>query len=327
MAPSVNHLGEVTSLKILYATDNNKIVAIAPLRKTRRTVKGKIGYNIIEPLTFGNADYTGLILAEQEKGCLSRFLFHLFAEKDWDLFYLPDLPKTSKTLELLRAFHKNLPGFAAEPGIICPYITIPDSKEKLLQSLSPSFRKRLERRMRKLEREKGTVQIKHYQELGSLEQAIETLFELHQKRWTKKGGLGAFEKPEIRKMLIQTAKLFAKKKWLELYFLTINNKPIAAQLDLAYGQKLLGNWCGFDPDYSKYSVGNLLMLKILEECAERGIIEFDFMQGAESYKFFWTNKFRQSINIRFVNRKLSSIVIGLVLRAFRTLRVSRRLFV
>jgi CelD/BcsL family acetyltransferase involved in cellulose biosynthesis len=324
MAPSVNHLGEETSIKILYATENKRAVGIAPFRKTHKKLKGKIGYTIIEPLTFGNTDYTGLILAEQEEYCLSKFLVYLFNQKDWDLFYLPHIPQTSLTLKLLEANQKSLPAFDVEKGCICPYVTIPDSKEKLLKSLTPKFRKELKRRMHKLEGEKGTVRLKHYHEFGSLEQGMETLFNLHQKSWALRGKPGAFKTQEARNIALQTAKFFDERDWLRLYFLTLNNKPIAAELALEYGGRMYGHLCGFDPDYSVYSLGNLLLLKVFEDCIERGVSEYDFMQGAERYKFFWTSKFRQTLDIRFVNSKFSS---NLIAFACRTLRVSPKLSV
>jgi CelD/BcsL family acetyltransferase involved in cellulose biosynthesis len=81
-----------------------------------------------------------------------------------------------------------------------------------------------------------------------------------------------------------------------------------------------GHLCGFDPNYSKYSVGNLLLWKVLEECVEKGISEYDFMQGNESYKFNWTDKQRQNMNVRFVNKKISSKLISLAIAALGMLK-------
>lgn len=314
MEPLVRRMGMKNSLKILYATECDRVVAIAPFRKTRRSLTGKLGYDIIEPLANGNTDYAGIILGEQEKQSLCQFLSYLFGQKDWDLFYFPDLPETSQTLELLKSVHESLPGFEIEKGWICPYVEIPDSKEKLLANLSPKFRRELKRRLCKLEREKGRVELKYYSELGSLKQAMEILFKLHQKRWKLRGEAGVFERQEARDISMQTAMLFAERNWLRMYFLTVNAEPVAADLSLEYGGKMYGHLCGFDPDYSKYGVGNLLQLKVFEECIAKGISEYDFMQGAEPYKFNWTTKFRQSMNVRFVNRKTASSLISLLLR-------------
>jgi hypothetical protein len=313
MEPSVRSMRIRNSLKILCATKDDRVVAIAPLRKSRKSIKGKFGYDLIEPLANGNTDYAGILLGEQEKQNIFQFLSYLFSQRDWDFFYLPDLPEKSPTLELLERVQGSLPGFKIKKGWICPYVVIPDSREKLLATLRPKFRRELKRRLSKLEREQGRVELKCYHEIGSLDQGMETLFRLHQKRWKLRGEAGAFGGQKARDISKRTAQLFAEKDWLRLYFLTVRDRPIAAELDLEYGGIMYGHMCGFDPDYSNYSVGNLLLLKVLDECIRKGISEYDFMQGAESYKFNWTDKFRQSVNVRFVNKKMYSNLLNMLL--------------
>jgi CelD/BcsL family acetyltransferase involved in cellulose biosynthesis len=93
----------------------------------------------------------------------------------------------------------------------------------------------------------------------------------------------------------------------------VNEKPVAVNYDLEYGGRMYGHLCGFDPGYSKYSVGNLLLWKVLEMCVEKGIFEYDFMQGDECYKYEWTDKRRQNMTVSFVNNKLYSRIVSLLL--------------
>jgi hypothetical protein len=308
MAPSVNQLEAANSLKILCASEGNELVGIAPFRITRRSLKGHFGYGIIEPLTNGETDYNGIIIAGEEDQCLYRFLTYLFSQKDWDFIYLPDLAEASQTLELMKK-DKYIPKFRIRKGLICPYIALPDSKEKLLARLSTKFKRNLRYSLHKLEAEQGKVEIKHYYELGSFEQTMEVFFRLHQERWESKGKPGRFANQKSRDITFQTAKYFAEKGWLRMYFLTVNDRPVAVELNLAYKEKMYCHLKGFDPTYSKYSIGHLLSLKILEECIEKGISEYDFMQGDEAYKFDWTTKYRQSTNLKWVNNKLSSNIV------------------
>ncbi len=110
------------------------------------------------------------------------------------------------------------------------------------------------------------MELKHYSELGSLDEAMEIFFNLHQKRWIRKGEPGIFGKKKTQEITMQTIKFFAERNWLRLHFLTVNNRPVVTSLDLEYGGKMYGHLCGFDPDFAKYSVGNLLLLKILKQC-------------------------------------------------------------
>ena len=96
-----------------------------------------------------------------------KYLTHLFSQKDWDINNtLTDLPQSSPTLDLIKQNSKDLPRFKVEKGVICPYVEIPDSDEKLLSSLNPKFRKNLNRRLRKLEKEQGKVGVKTLLRIG-----------------------------------------------------------------------------------------------------------------------------------------------------------------
>ena len=325
MVCSVDHLEKNSSLKILCATEDNKLVGIAPFRITHRGLKGHLGFGIIEPLTNGDTDYTGLIIAEKQDQCLHKFLAHLFSQKDWDVMYIPDLPQTSPCLNLLKNA-TDIPKFEIEKGLICPYVVIPRSKETLLASLNKKLEKKLRKSLIKLEHEHGRVELKDYSELGSLEEAIQILIDLHQKRWTSKGISGKFLDNKSRNITMQTAKYFAEKDWLRLYFLTVNEKPVAVELNFEYNKKMCCHLKGFDIDYYKYRVGSLLTLKVLEKCIEEGISEYDFMQGDEAYKFDWTSEFRQSSNLKWVNEKLTSKVLDSGLKVLEKSKVDQMIF-
>lgn len=323
MASSVLNFDENKTLNVLCATQNDKLVGIAPLRKSRRSINGLLKYTVIEPLAEGNTDYSGLVLAKHEAECLQFFLTHLFDQNDWDLMYLSQVPQNSHLFNLLAKHRCSLPEFTLEEGAICPYLTLPFSKQGLMKSLSSNFRRNLKKRMRKLEKDYGKVELKEYRELGSLDTTMQIFFDLHQKRWGSKGEKGTFKNLAVRDTFLTKAKLFAEKDWLRLYFLTVNDKPIAAKYCFKYKQKLYGSLSGFDPSYSSYGVGNVLMLKVLERCIDQGIREYDFMQGDELYKFDWTNKYRQNWNIIFVNKKPTSKLVRAITNGLKRIHLDK----
>jgi len=75
---------------------------------------------------------------------------------------------------------------------------------------------------------------------------------------------------------------------------------------LEYNRKMYFCLPGFDPDYSHYRTGNLILAKVVEKCIERKIEEYDFLKGGEEYKFDWTAKYRRNLRIRFVNKRFTS---------------------
>jgi hypothetical protein len=322
------HFGKDKKLRILCAEDKDEVIAIAPLRQSYYGFMYPLGYNVVEPLGYRGlmpegADYTGFILVEKEAECLKLFLNYLIEHNDWDFIYLFDVPGTSVIPDLLQKVSTVIPKFEFNEGAICPYIPIPSSMDIFMSGLSRNFRKNLRKRMMKLKNDYKKVELKRYDEFGSVEKAMKMFFELHQKRWKSKHVPGVFNTQEVRNFYIDVAKLFAENGWLALYFLTANDEPIAAQYAFEYDQKMYSCLPAFNPDYHEYSIGNLLRAKIIEKCIERKIKEYDFLKGGELYKFDWTAKYRRNFGIKFVNNKFTSNLLNWGIRTVKQTKINR----
>jgi CelD/BcsL family acetyltransferase involved in cellulose biosynthesis len=318
------HFEKGKQLKVLLLEDEKGIVGIAPFRQSRYNFGKILGYNVIEPLAYGGADYTGLIFAEKTQECFNLVLNHLVKHGNWNFVYLFDLPGNSSIQKLLPANStKDVPKFELLPGRVCPYLPLPDSKELFMDSLDSKLRKDIRRCVKNLERDHGEVELKRYDQLGSIENAMDNFFRLHQKRWNSKFMTGVFNTQEIRNFYIDTANQLISKGWFALYFLTVKGKPIAAQYCIEYGQKMNYVLGGFDVEFSEYGIGNLLTFKIIENCIEKNLTEFDFLKGEESYKFRWTQQFRKNFGVRFVNNNFASSFINGSLGLLKQARVDR----
>jgi CelD/BcsL family acetyltransferase involved in cellulose biosynthesis len=241
---------------------------------------------------------------------------HLNRYVDWDYLKLTDIPENSATMDLLRMMplkelHKNL---EIEQDDVCPYVSLPNSMEAFLKELGHSTRKNLRKYLRKLEKE-YRVELKKYDEIGSVKEAMEAFFRLHQMKWKSKGELGAFNKPKIRDFHIDVAKRFAEKGWLNLSFLTANDEPIAARYGFEYNQKIYNYLSGWNPEYSQYRVGNLATMYDIQRSIQKGLKEYDLMRGSEAYKGLWTTKARKNLEIRFVKKGLSPRIYNLLAKS------------
>jgi hypothetical protein len=337
------YFGKERKLRILLIEDQKRrIIAIAPLRQLRynfgspiiRTMKepmgelslratSPIGYTVIEPLGYKSTDYTGIILTEREAECLARFFNYLTENDDWDFVHLFDIPGSSIIPEVMLRISEFIPTFEITKGGTCPYVTLPESIERLAQGLDHKFVKNLRRCMRNLKKDYHTVTLKRYDEFGSIEEAMNIFFTLHQKRWKSKGMPGLFNSQKIRDCYVDSARQFASNGWLALYVLTANDEPVAAELCYEYKRVMYAGLGGFDPDFSEYSIGNLVINQIIEKCIERGIKEFDFMGGDEPYKFKWNAKHRTRTNVRIVNRKTSSLLYHMGIKAMKKIKIDR----
>lgn len=301
------HFGEGKNLVILSVESEKEILAIAPFVLSKCNFFGLHGFKKLSFVGSPDSDYNSLILKERNVKLLELIFNYLNDHIDWDYLELKDIPENSGTIDLLRSMclkrrHKY---WDERQSTLCPFLILPNSMDVFMKRLSKSMRENLRRYSRKLERE-YRVELKNYDEIGSIEEAMETFFQLHQKRWESKGDLGAFHKPQMRNFHIDIAKCFAKKGWLRLYFLTANDEPVSTHYSFEYNQKIYFYLGGWDPEYSKYMVGSLFMMYDIEKCIQKGLKEYDLMRGIEPYKMKWTKEVRKNINLSFARKGLSS---------------------
>jgi CelD/BcsL family acetyltransferase involved in cellulose biosynthesis len=280
------HFGNDKRLLLLLAEDNDKIIGIAPLMYSVHKMFGlRIGK--IEFIGTPDSDYNDFIITEKGEECIKRFIDYLnnLPEK-WDCIELTDIPEHAKPLLFLNKISNNV-----KPVHACPYTSLPESFDVFLKGLSHNRRYDLRRNIGRLERN-FKVEFTFYSGSQSAIQGINEFFELHQKRWRSRGFTGIFAEQKIRNFHLDIAKSFSQKGWLGLFSLKLSGNPVAALYGFKYRSKFYYYLSGFDPRYSRYSVGNLLMSFVIGECIQEGFAEFDFLRGAEEYKDRWNTMTR-----------------------------------
>jgi CelD/BcsL family acetyltransferase involved in cellulose biosynthesis len=296
------HFGKNKRLLILKAEDNERILGIAPLMYSVLNVYG-FRTAKIEFIGTPHSDYTDFILAEKHEECLKLFLDYVqdfFLEK-WESLELNDIPETSSTKHFLSTQKNRLQIVSSRVLHECLYIPLPKSYDELYNQLHYKFRQNLRRSMRNLEKE-HKVQLTDYSATNLLDNGMENLFVLHQKRWRTRGETGAFANPKIRLFNIDIAQTFAKRGWLSLSSLDVDGIAVASSYGFKYNSKFYYYLHGVDPAYNKYGVGNLMVSFLLKKSIEEELTEFDFLRGDESYKYRWTTSSRKNTNLILTKR-------------------------
>lgn len=297
---SWKHFGKGRDLRILIAQENDRVIGIAPLVLSKYSFLRLCKLRKIEFIGSPHSDYNNFILLKKEKECLKLFLNYLTEFSDWNLLELRDIHEGSVSANSLQGVcDGQISKLKLRVSTLCPYINLPASTEAFVNRLSRNMRRNLRKRMRKL-REKYRVQVETQRDFSSAKEAMEIFFKLHQKRWRSKGKQGAFASKAFRAFHLDLAGIFDEKGWLALYFLTVNDDPIAAVYSFDYALKKYGYLTGFDPDFGRYGVGNLLKMYVIEECIERGFREYDLTRDFEPYKTGWATGVRKNFVARMV---------------------------
>jgi CelD/BcsL family acetyltransferase involved in cellulose biosynthesis len=113
---------------------------------------------------------------------------------------------------------------------------------------------------------------------------LQTLFDLHQMRWTGRGEAGAFAGNERRDFYYGMAMAFLHRGWLEFWQLELNGEAVGAQFCFRYNDTVSLLQEGFHPRYAGEKIGYALKAHLLEEMIRTGVKRYDFLGGADPYK-------------------------------------------
>lgn len=220
----------------------------------------------------GNSDYLDVLGMDVEP-LLARAL-----EVDcqfWDLQQIrPSSPLLSAALP--SGWSDN-----AEAMDPCPILSIENAGEELSNLLSTHARKKLRyyRRAAKATYESATDE--------SLDELLTALYELHAARWQKRGLPGVLADDVTQSFHRQVARRMLDAGALRMYAMRIDGRIVAVFYGFAHQGTTYYYLSGFDPALDRLSIGSLLVAHAVEEAVHEGGTTFDFLRGAEEYKYSW----------------------------------------
>lgn len=299
-----NHFGGNQDLRIVtIRNEAGRLLGIGPfsIRNYGGFLHGKVlGFLGTAPLS---SEYLDIIADRDYEEEVVNAVFHFLSNdrSSWDYMLFSDLLETSLILNCLkRLFETN--GFATFQSTcqICPYLDLPVRKDEFYKGLGSSTRNLLKRRTKKFFNEGGEFRVVERKE--ELSHALDVLFDLHRKRWTGRGGNGSFNDSRIRAFHRDVAGRFFDDGRLRFYTLRHGGTDIAALYTFQHCGKIFYFQAGFDPDMGQYSPGLVLMGQGIEDAISRGVKEFDYLRGPETYKWHWTKTFRETWALTIIPR-------------------------
>jgi CelD/BcsL family acetyltransferase involved in cellulose biosynthesis len=168
----------------------------------------------------------------------------------------------------------------ATPNFI---IDLPSTWPQYVSSLDSSFRPLLTRYPRRLQ-SRFTVKFSRCEDVDDLKAHLQTLFDLHQMRWTGRGETGAFAGNERRDFYSRMAAAFLQRGWLEFWQLELDGETVGAQFCFRYNDTVSLLQEGFHPKYAVEKIGYALKAHLLQEMIRTGAKRYDFLGGADPYK-------------------------------------------
>lgn len=132
---------------------------------------------------------------------------------------------------------------------------------------------------------------------GQLDEALDLFMGLHQKQWRDKDQLGAFAQPRAQEGIRALMKELSGRGLVKLHTIRSSEQTIATLCTFEFRGTVSYFQGGYDPDYGHLSPGTVMHALRITEALDQGAQEYDFLYGAEPYKFTWANGQRRMYSI------------------------------
>lgn len=209
-----------------------------------------------------------------------------------------DLQQLRESSPLLRAKTPAGREDMVEDHDTCVVLSIDGAGEDLANITSTHFRKKLRYYRLLLERD-GTVTIESPSD-ETLDSFMDALFELHAARWKVRGLPGMLAAEVDQAFHREVARCMLGANALRMYRISVNARAIAVFYGFAHHDIVYYYLSGYDPSLDKASPGTIIVAHAIEQAVKDGAKTFDFLRGAEDYKYSWGAKDRPNKRRRLV---------------------------
>ena len=168
---------------------------------------------------------------------------------------------------------------AVDDHDVCPILSLPDL------SLSTHFEKKIRYYRRALAR-LGEVRVDHAT-ADNLDEIVDALIALHAARWQQRGLPGVLADDAVQQFTREVARGMLDAGALRMYATRLSERIVAVFYGFGFGDTVYYYLGGYDPAVEKLSIGTLIVAHAVEEARRGGATTFDFLRGAEEYKYAW----------------------------------------
>ena len=186
---------------------------------------------------------------------------------------------------------------------------VPESLDAFLSGRSAKTRQTLRRQDRKLVREYGEgLRLRRFESPSEMSELCRDMEAVASRTYQR--GLGAaYSGSPLDLGLIE---LGLHRRWFRTWMLYLRDRPVAFWSGTTYAGTFATSTPGFDPDYTKDSVGRYAMFRMVEDlCADDHVRRLDFGHGDAEYKAAFGSVERIESDVFVVGRGLRPVTVNL----------------
>lgn len=244
--------------------------------------------------------------------------------KKWDVIVFKGLKDTSVIVKNLINANRNVLNSQIISESLCPYLDLSNSFTNYINTFSRKKRYNLIRQRKILLEKEGFIP-KFLDNFDCYEEYLNLLFGLHAERVHRKGIKTTFFGEHVYNFHKNIINRLSEEGKVLLAFLYKGSEPLGAIYCMRHNNKYYFYQSGLSAEGEKRSAGTVLISLMIEKAFEEGCNEFDFLRGAEEYKFYWTKNFRKNYNIIIRKNNIIGIFLYIIDYIKKNLRSTRHI--
>jgi CelD/BcsL family acetyltransferase involved in cellulose biosynthesis len=285
-------------VKLLTVRRDGELRAVLPLANGRSSVHG-IPVNSIRSAYNLNTPRFGLIHGndrEEREAVTEEMWRALGRSMNWSMFEARMTGKNDWLAGITESARRAGQLTGEWEMDAAPYISLKDTQGNALSIDSffsgprRHFGRELARRFRRL-RELGPVHF-DVQYVYSFD-AVQKYLDLETRGWKARKGTAAVQDPRSASLHHEFARLMGSAGKLRIYELNVDGRAIAMSLNIVDGARIFHWKTTFDEAFSKFSPGNLLFRRLVEDSIAEGLDEIDLMSPSTANKRAWATGERE----------------------------------
>lgn len=306
-------------LNILIVRKNGYAVAIVPF-----IYKSSMFFKWFEFIASDRSDYLGFISDQPTDRILNMVLMQL-AEcgQRWDFVKLANMDlEDPGYVSLFQLVEERRVKFLSRVYSVAPFLSIEGGWELYLKERGHDFLKKIKKKEARLLK-KGKVEVVSSQEHICHDPRIGDVFEtakvIEMRGWKYKEGNPRIQTDRHSETFFKDfLARFSERGWLKAWFVIMDDMPIAYAFNFLVGKKVYAYNSSYDERFRENAPGALLHIYRIRDAFESGYKEYDFLRGAEAYKYEWTSQQRKIHEIMlFNNNKILSLVFAYIFYSIR----------
>ena len=281
------HFKEGRELFVVVTEQDGKIEGIAPLAIEH----GRLGRRL-HFLGRPGSDYSDFITSKDSESCLDSLLNPVLSRQAWDTTVLDGITGDSPNFKRLAAIWESMaPKGQYRTDGPAPYLTLGERWDDYQKGLSKKLITDTRRRLRRL-RDIGEVNFKRCSDSDEVAGLMDQMVSLKRARYRATGARDIFRDERRGEFYQEVALKLLERGWLDLSYLELNGTVMAIHFGFVHSNRFFHYMPSFRQEYAHFSPGRLLVDHQVRWAFEAGLEEFDFLMGADQYKYEWTDTFR-----------------------------------